>query len=262
MTMKKTNILAALLLLMAGVQQTWAQKVVLHKADGEVFEYSVSKLDSMAVVGRYDTDNKAYVDLGLPSGTLWATCNVGASSPGQYGDYFAWGETTPKNDYSWETYSYCNGSDHSLTKYCTNSDYGDEGFTDDIEELLPADDAATVCWGNDWQMPSEEQFNELIDPQYTTTSWVTYGRLITSKSNGRSIFLPAAGYRSEADIFFAGGDNGYGCYWSRSVYNNVVRSFQPGSCSFAHRLLFNSDEIKTNTIGRSEGFCVRPVRKK
>ena len=75
-------------------------------------------------------DGHEYVDLGLPSGTLWATCNVGADTPEGYGDYFAWGETEPKEVYSWETYKWCNGDEYSMTKYCTNSQYGYNGFTD------------------------------------------------------------------------------------------------------------------------------------
>ena len=104
-----------------------------------------------------------YVDLGLPSGTLWATCNVGASKPEEYGDYFAWGETKPKSDYSWETYKWCKGSSKTMTKYCTNSKYGYNGFTDDLWELLPEDDAATVNWGSGWQTPSLAQLKELFN---------------------------------------------------------------------------------------------------
>ena len=76
-----------------------------------------------------------YVDLGLPSGILWATCNVGAFTPEDYGDYFAWGETQPKDMYNWSTYQYCNGSGTTFTKYCSNSDYGYSGFTDNLTTL-------------------------------------------------------------------------------------------------------------------------------
>ena len=88
-----------------------------------------------------------YVDLGLPSGTMWATCNVGAESPDQYGDYFAWGETTPKDTYNWNTYLYSNGDYNQLTKYCSQSDFGFNGFTDNLKTLQPSDDAATTNWG-------------------------------------------------------------------------------------------------------------------
>ena len=104
-----------------------------------------------------------YVDLGLPSGLLWATCNVGATSPEDYGDYFAWGETQPKDTYEWSTYQYCNGSYNTLTKYCSNSSYGYNGFTDNLTTLLPEDDAATANWGGNWRMPTKEEFQELYN---------------------------------------------------------------------------------------------------
>lgn len=97
-------------------------------------------------------DEHEYIDLGLPSGTLWATMNIGASSPEDYGDYFAWGETAPKDVYDWSTYKWCNGSSNTLTKYCFNSSYGNNGFVDNLTELDPEDDAATVNWGQDWRM--------------------------------------------------------------------------------------------------------------
>lgn len=105
-----------------------------------------------------------YVDLGLPSGLLWATCNVGADNPEDYGDYFAWAETEPKSVYNWSTYKYCDGGYYyKLTKYCTRSDFGNNGFTDNLTVLLPEDDAATANWGNGWRMPTENEWRELID---------------------------------------------------------------------------------------------------
>ena len=88
-----------------------------------------------------------YVDLGLPSGLKWATCNVGADSPEEYGDYFAWGEVEPKATYDWSTYKYCAGSSSTMTKYCNSSDYGKDGFSDEKTVLELKDDAATVNWG-------------------------------------------------------------------------------------------------------------------
>ena len=154
-----------------------------------------------------------YIDLGLPSGTLWAVCNVGATSPEDYGDYFAWGETETKETYVWSTYKYCNGSNdwNNLTKYCNKSSYGDNGFTDDLNVLLPEDNAATVRWGGDWRIPTKEEWDELLN---NTTNICTiqngvFGRLFFA-TNGASLFLPAAGYRSD-DLEYAGE---YGCYWS------------------------------------------------
>ncbi len=194
-----------------------------------------------------------YVDLGLPSRTLWATCNIGANSPEDYGDYFAWGETEAKSTYDWSTYKWCKGSYTTMTKYCTNSDYGYNGFKDDKAELDLEDDAAYVNWGPEWRMPSKAQFDELINSNYTTTTWTTqngvYGRLITSKSNGNSIFLPAAGYRYNDYFNDAGSSGGY---WSRTLYENGP--------DYEWRLYFGSYSITTGYYGRYRGLSVRPVR--
>ena len=194
-----------------------------------------------------------YVDLGLPSGTLWATCNVGASSPEDYGNYIAWGEMSTKSTYDWSTYKWCKGSVRTLTKYCTWSSYGNNGFTDNKKELDPDDDAAYVNWGRDWRMPSLEQFEELINSSYTTTEWTTQngvkGRLITSNSNGNSVFLPAAGYRDGSSLSGAGSE---GDYWSRTLLESGPRS--------ARGLYFYSSFISMDGIPRCNGRSVRPVR--
>ena len=205
-----------------------------------------------------EKDTHEYVDLGLPSGTLWATCNVGANSPEEYGDYFAWGETTTKGTYDWSTYKHCKGTDDTMTKYCTSSDYG---TVDNKTELEPSDDAATANWGRNWQMPSREQFKELINSSYTTTTtWTTMngvkGWKITSKIHGNSIFLPAAGYRDDTTLYDA---VRYGSYWSRSLSTSY-------SCS-AYVLNFNvlsfgSSSIVTSYNLRYYGRSVRPVRVK
>lgn len=199
-------------------------------------------------------DTHEYVDLGLPSGTLWATCNVGATKPEEYGDYFAWGETQPKSSYDWSTYQYCNGSLFTMTKYCTSSTYG---TVDNKTELLPEDDVATANWGSNWQMPSTAQCEELINNSYTTTTWTTlngvYGMRITSKSNGKSVFLPAAGYYDGASL---GNDVGmHGYYWARLLDTSH-------SC-FAYYLSFTSkSNIYTNSSSRYYGHSVRSVRVK
>lgn len=201
------------------------------------------------------TDGHEWVDLGLPSGTLWATCNVGANSPEKYGGYYAWGETTTKTDYGWSTYKYSKGSNTTMTKYCTDSKYGYNGFTDNMTELLPEDDAATANWGSNWQMPSRAQSEELINSDYTTTEWTTMngkkGRKITSKSNSKSIFLPAAS-RYFGKSLDATTD--FGRYWLRSLLTNPS--------SGAVQLAFNIDDITTGgNDSRSYGQSVRPVRK-
>ena len=159
-----------------------------------------------------------YVDLGLPSGTLWATCNVGAETPEDYGDYFAWGETMPKGVYNWNTYQYCMGSENTLTKYCNKSSYGYNGFIDNLTTLLPEDDAATANWGSSWRMPTVEDWEELYNN--TTVTWTTQngvrGRLFTA-SNGNSLFLPAAGVRWDGELNYTG-DSCH--YWSSSRYTS------------------------------------------
>ena len=191
-----------------------------------------------------------YVDLGLPSGLLWATCNVGANSPEDYGDYFAWGETQPKDTYSYGTYQYCMGSVTSMTKYCSNSNYGYNGFTDNLTTLEPSDDAAKVNWGNGWRMPTDEEWQELLDN--TTVTWTTQNGvngLRFTASNGNSIFLPAAGYHSGSD-FVNPGSNGK--YWSSSLNTNY-----PNGAMCIH---FESDDYFMGGFARFYGESVRPVR--
>lgn len=204
---------------------------------------------------RVNVPKTEYVDLGLPSGTLWATYNIGADSPEDYGDYFAWGETEGYNDgktiFLLSSYKWCEGSNSTMTKYCTNSSYGYNGFTDDKTELDLEDDAAYVNWGPKWRMPSKEQFSELINSNYTTTEWTTQngvnGRKITSKTNGNSIFLPAAGYHRS--WFDREGSGGY--YWSRTLDS------QPYN---ARILSIVSSGIGMDYGYRYEGRNVRPVR--
>ena len=191
-----------------------------------------------------------YIDLGLPSGTMWATCNVGADTPEGYGDHFAWGETQPKSYYEWTTYKYANGNHDKLTKYCNNSGYGYEGFTDNLTMLLAEDDAATTNWGNGWRMPTKEEWLELC--QNTTNTWTTrngvYGRLFTA-SNGNSLFLPAAGSRWGGYLDDAG-SGGY--YWSSSL--NTSNPYD------AWYFNFNSGNYSMYDNDRDNGRSVRAVR--
>lgn len=208
-------------------------------------------------------DSHEYVDLGLPSGTLWATCNVGAEKPEDYGLYFAWGETkgytsdtSDGRKFDWASYKWCNGSDSKMTKYSTSTSYWDSslGTSPDQKIVLDAeDDAATVNWGSDWQIPSLDQIKELYNSSYTTTKGTTqngvYGILITSKTNGNSVFLPAAGYRGDVSVYHVGS---YGNYWSRSLYSKHSGSV----CCF----YFNSGIIEWRSNYRFFGQSVRPVR--
>lgn len=254
--MKKRNFLAALLLLWAGLQTAWAQKVVLRLTNNEVLKYSVEQVESITFEQEDDDDNPElheYVDLGLPSGTLWATCNVGATQPEESGDYFAWGETQPKENYSRETYKYCKGTEYyTMTKYCTDSYYG---TVDNKTELESMDDAATANWGSEWQMPSYEQCRELINSEYTIITWTTqngvYGMKIVSKQNGNSIFLPAAGCRY---VTYPNDVGSYGNYWSRSLHTSFSY--------YGRSLYFDLSGIYTNDCDRFYGQSVRPVRVK
>ena len=184
-------------------------------------------------------DIHEYVDLGLPSGTLWATCNVGANAPEEYGDYFAWGETAPKDVYNWSTYQYYDGS--NLAKYT-----GSDGLT----TLLPEDDAATTNWGNEWRMPTKEEWQELLDN--TTNKWTTQngvnGRLFTG-SNGNSLFLPAVGFRWDDDLNYVGS---YGYYWSSSLNTDGPND--------AWLFDLYSDYYGMYSLYRGYGQAVRAVR--
>ena len=177
------------------------------------------------------TESDKIVDLGLPSGTLWAAMNIGANSIEDYGDYFAWGETTPKSEYTWDNYT---------GKVITSDE-------------LPADrDAATANWGSDWQMPSLDQIKELISEcnwRWTTLNGIN-GQLATSKRNSNFIFLPAAGARDGTSLNYAGSLGDYG---SRTRDDSIC----------AYSLFFVSDGVVYyDNYGndRSYGRSVRAVR--
>ena len=252
--MKKISSLLFVLLLMlasftAGVEYQRGDV----SQDGHVDIADVTCLINYLLNGTWGdepvTDHE-WVDLGLPSGTLWATCNLGADSPEESGDYVSWGEMSPKDYYSWTTYKWCNGSATSLTKYCTNPSYG-SGFFDGKTELDPEDDAAYVNWGSSWRMPTKEQLQELVEN--CTWTWSTRngvnGQLGTG-SNGNTIFLPAAGYIWGGSNTDAGS---WGNYWSRVVYPDY--SFR------AYDMRFDSNGLNWNHYEyRGCGMPIRAVR--
>ncbi|MBR5935748.1 MAG: fimbrillin family protein [Bacteroidaceae bacterium] len=222
-----------------------------------------------------------YVDLGLPSGLKWATCNVGASKPEEYGDYFAWGDIVPyyepghaqddlktygKDDkkktygYAWEPYKWCEGSEKTLTKYCNKSNYGSNGFTDTKTTLDLEDDAARYHWGGIWRMPTKADWKELkdkckwdrIDAGNTEFGGIA-GYKVTSQKEGykdRFIFLPAAGSRYGTGLNYVG-SRGY--YWSSLLYTDGYYS----TCAWL--TWFNSSYVNMNFFGRYYGYSVRPV---
>lgn len=191
-------------------------------------------------------DGYEYVDLGLS--VKWATMNVGATKPEEYGDHFAWGETTTKTTYYWSTYKYCNGSSSTLTKYNNHSSYG---TVDNKTVLEASDDAANANWGGSWRMPTDAELTELR--KQCTWTWTTQngvkGYKVTSNSNGNSIFLPAAGYRVGSSLDNAGS---YGFYWSSSL-----GTVNPG---YAWSVDFYSGSVyRYDYNGRGGGLSVRPV---
>lgn len=215
-----------------------------------------------------------YVDLGLS--VKWATFNVGATAPEEYGDYFTWGETQPYYEvgyaqedpqthwkegysagYDFCNYKYCNGSSSTYTKYCNNSDYGYNGFTDTYTTLLPMDDVAHVNWGGEWRMPTRAEILELKNYQNCTWEWTTQngvnGYLIISNKSGHegaSIFLPAAGHRYKTTLYDVGV---HGCYLSSSSSNSSYQGPDyPSSLSF-------TSELRDIGSYRICGAVVRPV---
>ena len=184
------------------------------------------------------------VDLGLS--VKWATCNVGASNPEEFGDYFAWGEVKPKSVYDWSTYKYCNGSYNTLTKYNSDSRYG---RVDNKSTLEAQDDAATVNWGGAWRMPTKAEQDELRTKckwVWTTLNGVNGYKVIGP--NGNSIFLPAAGYMNGRDLVNAGSSGLY-CSGSLIAYNPPC----------AYSVGFVWDLVDWFDSTRKYGYSVRPV---
>lgn len=248
--MLRTLAVSMFLFLSAGAD---AQGVIIHKKYGAPIKVPFAELDSIST---YDYEDETpiengheYVDLGLPSGTLWATCNVGAENPEDYGDYFAWGETEPKDKYSWSTYKWCNGSSDTMTKYCTSSSYG---MVDNKTVLDPEDDVAHVQWGGNWRMPTTDEQNELRTECNWTWTQVNgvNGYKVSSKQQGNTnyLFLPAAGYRNYSSPYFVGS---VGYYWFSSL-------FARGS-SDAYRVNFGSSYVYWGGYDRYYGHSVRPV---
>ena len=188
-----------------------------------------------------------WVDLGLPSGTKWATMNVGASSPSDYGNYYAWGETSTKSSYTWENLKYClDTTGDNFSKYVTDSKYGN---VDGKKELDPSDDAAYVNWGTSWRMPSTEQQDELCEEcEWIWTSHGGHNGYKVVGPNGNSLFLPAAGYRNVTELDNVGSD---GRYWSRTLDTSFGR--------IAYSLYFDSSGVAWDDDYRRSGLSVRAV---
>lgn len=200
--------------------------------------------------------NYTYVDLGLEDGTLWATYNVGASKPSEYGDYFAWGETAPKDEYTWGTYKWCEGSENTLTKYCFE-EYVTYGTVDGLLSLLSEDDAATANWGAGWRMPTNIELDDMLmicDWEWTTDfngSGVA-GRIGTSTVNGNTIFLPAAGSISEKELSEVGD---WCLYWCSDLFNHGSYRANAFQCTSQYQNIVDACD------SRCYGYSVRAVVK-
>ena len=204
---------------------------------------------------------KGAVDLGIvmtrEDGTTyklyWAKSNLSdkglCANPEDYGDYYAWGETEPKESYSWPTYKFGTSSSGPFSKYNTSSSYGS---IDNKTVLEPEDDVASVKLGGKWRMPTDAEWTELRTK--CTWTWTTnyngtgvMGRIVTA-TNGNNIFLPAAGERYDTDLYDAGS---YGYYLSSSLYTDDP--------SGALNVFFNSDDFGRDGTYRNCGLSVRPV---
>lgn len=202
-----------------------------------------------------------WVDLGLPSGLKWAICNLGAFNVADCGDYFAWGEVAPKDDYTWSTYKWCaNGNASALTKYCGSTTYGS---VDNISILQRGegdeetmDDAARAILGGSARMPTRQDFQELIDN--CDRSWCSVdnseGCMFTSRANPNNwIFLPAAGYKKGTSII----DDGWkGVYWSSTAHPFEYNS------AFCFYSIDNNNYVNVTSDQRAFGYLIRPVREK
>ena len=199
-----------------------------------------------------DGNHPHMIDLGLPSGIKCACCNIGAYRPSECGDYFAWGETVPKTNFTMTNYKwYSGGDDHNITKYCSNSNYG---VVDNIIGLQLEDDAAYVNWGPEWRMPGAANTNELMEN--CTREWIKvngmYGYILKSNTNNGAIFFPAAGRYIKNNIqeFEAAG-----YYWLRyNLYTSVPHA--------AYIVAFCNGEMGRLFIGYTARYCgctIRPV---
>lgn len=180
----------------------------------------------------------SYVDLGLPSGLLWANCNLGANSPEEYGGFYAWGETEEKVTYSWDTYIYF--KDSAIVKY-----NGSDGFS----TLEPIDDAATASLGANWRMPTKAEFEELLDNcSITRTTRNDVNGYQFTGPNGNSIFLPMSGGREGEGLISS---EACGYYWLSSLY--------PEDTDFAWGFILDSESYYATSYYRMYGQTIRPV---
>lgn len=218
------------------------KSLLIQKSDSSTYPYSINTISQVYYPGEESIDSSTidgyeYVDLGLQSGLKWATYNVGAMKPTEYGDYFSWGETRPKDHYFWDNYKWCRDLEHDdennptdFIKYCSDSLYG---LYDNKRTLEEADDAASANWGISWRMPKDVEYNELM--VYCKWDWTAdyqgsgvAGWIGTSRMNGKTIFFPAAGgYINTCNNNNIVSNDGFkGYYWtaSRGMNNKTIKS--------------------------------------
>ena len=241
------RIMAVLFVAMVSVSASaqYYMNVVLRNGDTEM--YPVDDIDSMFISGKQP--DHQYVDLGLS--VKWASCNMGANSPEEYGDYYSWGETKPKEYYGWDAYLWGTGTFYprNLNKYNTTRSYGP---VDNMTILELNDDAPFVYWGAPWHVPTQENMDELrtkCNWTWTTLNGVN-GYLVTSKVKGytdRSIFLPAPGIMEDVGLLY---DGQRGFYWTNSLTNEPMN---------ANILMLEERRPYSSAATRSYGCCIRPV---
>ena len=245
--MKKFTLFTVVILCVAHLVNAQL-KLYVYENNGEVTEFIASDVDSISFTdpGTYPINPKTeeYVDLGLS--VRWAVCNVGANAPEEYGDYFAWGEIETKNYYQLNNYQWAASVTGMILKYCTNSFLGN---VDNKTQLEPEDDAARVICEDRWRIPTEYEFNELINNcsiTWTSSNGV-YGLEFVSKKNGNSIFIPAAGYYYDVEK----DASSFGYYWTSTLDIN--------DSTKAKQFAFNEDGHNLSSSTRYFGQTIRPV---
>lgn len=234
--------------------------VLMFNACSEKEEPDWNEEESNEKTEELDANGFGYIDLGLSSKTLWASCNIGAAKPEDCGDYFAWGEIVPKSEYGESTYRYCVGEEGYI-KYCPNSSYGRLGYTDTLTELEPEDDAARMNWGGDWRIPTRAEWDELVNTcswKWTEQDGVNGFKVMGP--NGKSIFLPAAGcfLDDEHGLSLVGY---IGNYWAREV--TLSSPDRASILDIDSGSLLDEEPQYGTTIGfRFWGYSVRAVLKR
>lgn len=221
-------------------------RIIMHAPEHATAIYCMS--DVLPLVSQVKTKLPVFKDLGLPSGTLWADCNMGTTQAEAAGNHYAWGDIdTAKGYYSWDSYRYADGANNKLTKYCTKSFYGKNNFTDNRLVIEGYDDPVSSAFGCFYSTPTKEEWEELLEN--CTCMPLDNGVLVSG--NGESIFLPTTGYRSGYDMIGTGSD---GYYWSSTLDKD-----SPDDAWYVH---VANGRTEFGSYYRCQGRCIRPVQHK